>query len=563
MTDRPRSGVSRRVVRGVGRGTRWTGRAVRGQVVRRVGGPARARVIVLFASVLALNGADAATVGAVAPQLEASLHINNADIGLLSSVSLLVGAIFTIPVGLFVDRTRRMPLLTVTIVLWSAASLLSAFAGGFSSLLLTRVALGAVAASAGPAIASLTGDYFAAGERGRVWSYILVGEVAGTAFGFIVSGFVASAIDWRAAFVVLAIPGFFLARELYRTVPEPLRGGQSHLQVGTVDLELAVSQAATGADGEDGAAQAEEAPEAAAAWDAARRAGAVPDPERVLHEDPRAMSLAESLRYLFAIPSNVLMIAGSSLGYFFFAGLQTFALLFVKGHYHANQATSELVLALLVIGAVIGTLVGGRLPDVLLKRGDLGARMWFPGVALHPCGPVPDPRFSGEHAHPRRVVRRRRRGVHLSGQPAHSGRPSGRRARGPVGTRAECPDRGPLAGAGGGAARLRRDLSAGGGDRAQPGADRDASERAILQRRHRAGDHVPHPAVDPLCRGLVPVPRPEDVCHRRGHRRGVGARRRIRRGVPGALVRRGVEQMMELAGLELATSWVRSRRSPN
>ena len=395
MTDRPRSGVSRRVVRGVGRGTRWTGRAVRGQVVRRVGGPARARVIVLFASVLALNGADAATVGAVAPQLEASLHINNADIGLLSSVSLLVGAIFTIPVGLFVDRTRRMPLLTVTIVLWSAASLLSAFAGGFSSLLLTRVALGAVAASAGPAIASLTGDYFAAGERGRVWSYILVGEVAGTAFGFIVSGFVASAIDWRAAFVVLAIPGFFLARELYRTVPEPLRGGQSHLQVGTVDLELAVSQAATGADGEDGAAQAEEAPEAAAAWDAARRAGAVPDPERVLHEDPRAMSLADSLRYLFAIPSNVLMIAGSSLGYFFFAGLQTFALLFVKGHYHANQATSELVLALLVIGAVIGTLVGGRLPDVLLKRGDLGARMWFPGVCYILAGLCLIPGFLG------------------------------------------------------------------------------------------------------------------------------------------------------------------------
>ena len=36
-----------------------------------------------------------------------------------------------------------------------------------ASLLLTRLALGAVAATAGPAIASLTGDYFAADERGR------------------------------------------------------------------------------------------------------------------------------------------------------------------------------------------------------------------------------------------------------------------------------------------------------------------------------------------------------------------------------------------------------------
>jgi MFS family permease len=383
VDDERNRGPIRKGARLVGQLLRWIGRLVRGGVVKRVGGPARARVIVLFAAVLALNGADTATVGAIAPQLEASLHINNADLGLLSSVSLLVGAIFTLPVGLLVDRARRMPLLAITIVLWSLASLFSAFAGSFSSLLLTRVALGAVAASAGPAIASLTGDYFGAAERGRIWSYILVGEAAGTAFGFIVSGFVASAIDWRAAFVVLAIPGFFLARELYRTVPEPLRGGQSHLAVGAVDLGLAVAQAAARADGDDvgpndpaGAV----APDREAAWEAARQAGATPDPRLVLHEDPSQMPLVRSVRYIFSIPSNVRMIIGSSLGYFYFAGLQTFALLFVKGHYHSSQATSELVLALLVVGAVIGTLVGGRVPDMLLRHGDLGARVWFPGV---------------------------------------------------------------------------------------------------------------------------------------------------------------------------------------
>ena len=110
-------------------------------------------MIVLFAAVLALSGADAATVGAVAPQLESSVGINNTDLGLLSSVSLLVGAVFTIPVGLLVDRTKRMPLLALSIVLWSLASLFSAFAASFGGLLLTRLALGAVAASAGPAVA--------------------------------------------------------------------------------------------------------------------------------------------------------------------------------------------------------------------------------------------------------------------------------------------------------------------------------------------------------------------------------------------------------------------------
>src|SRR5947208_9530017 len=100
------------------RASRWTGRLIRGEVVKRVGGPARARVITLFGAVLALSGADAATVGAVAPPLEHSLHIGNTEIGLLSSVALLIGAVFTIPVGFFVDRAKRLPILPASIVLW-------------------------------------------------------------------------------------------------------------------------------------------------------------------------------------------------------------------------------------------------------------------------------------------------------------------------------------------------------------------------------------------------------------------------------------------------------------
>jgi MFS family permease len=362
--------------------TRWLGRLIRGQVVRRVGGPARARVIVLFAAVLALNGADTATVGAVAPQLQSSLHISVAQIGLLSSVSLLVGAVFTIPVGMLVDRSARMPLLAASIVLWSVATFASAFAGSYSGLLLTRLALGAVAATAGPAIASLTGDYFPAKERGRVWAYILGGEVAGTAVGFIISGSVASLIAWQAAFVLLAIPGFFLARELYRTVPEPLRGGQSRLEPGVEDLGAAVHAARQRARAApDGAAME---PDDLHEDDLARRVaesqGARPNPELVLTEDPQHMGLVRSIKYLLSIPSNVLMIVGSSLGYYFFSGLQTFALLFVVSHYHVGQFSAELALALLVGGALIGTLVSGRLTDLMIQRGNINARVVVPAV---------------------------------------------------------------------------------------------------------------------------------------------------------------------------------------
>jgi len=360
-------------------------------------------VITLFGAVLALSGADSATVGAVAPQLEHALHIGNTKIGLLSSVALLVGAVFTIPVGLMVDRVRRLPLLALSIILWSLASLAGALAGSYSGLLLSRLFLGAVAATAGPAIASLTGDYFPASERGRIWAYILAGEVFGTAIGFIVSGSVASLIGWRAAFVLLAIPGLFLARELWRTVPEPLRGGQSHLQPGVVDLGVAVAAASARADAAAASPWGEEAgpaPENEAAREAARRAGARPNPRLVLTEDPRQMGLIPSVRYILSVPTNLLLIFGSSLGYFYLAGLNTFALLFVKGHFHASQAEAELVLALLVAGALVGTLLGGRVTDVLLRRGSLEARVWFPAICYIGAAVLLIPGFLGSSVTP-------------------------------------------------------------------------------------------------------------------------------------------------------------------
>jgi MFS family permease len=357
---------------------RWIGRTLRGQVVHMVGGPARARVITLLGLVLGLSAADSATVGAVAPQLEKALGIGNTEIGLLSTVALLVGAVCVIPVGLLVDRIRRIPLLAISVLLWSVASLVSAFTTSYEGLLLTRLALGAVTATAGPAIASLTGDYFPARERGRVYGYILGGEVLGSALGFVVSGTLASAISWRAAFIVLAIPGFFLARSLWRTVPEPLRGGQSMLEPGAEDLRAAVVSASVKLDWEW------EEPgmprEGELAREAARRKGIEPDPHMVLEEDPREMGLARGTRYILTVHSNMLMIISQGFGYFYFQGLQVFALLFVRGHYHISQISAELVLLALVVGAIIGTLVSGRFTDALLRRGLLGTRIWVPAI---------------------------------------------------------------------------------------------------------------------------------------------------------------------------------------
>ena len=92
------------------------------------------------------------------------------------------------------------------------------------------------------------------------------------------------------------------------------------------------------------------------------------------------MGPVRAILYILSIPTNLRLIIGSSLGYFFFAGLQTFGILFVRGRYHVGQASAELALVLLVIGALIGTLASGRLTDLAMRRGFLEARVVGPAI---------------------------------------------------------------------------------------------------------------------------------------------------------------------------------------
>ncbi len=261
-------------------------------------------------------------------------------------------------------------------------------------------------ATAGPAIASLTGDYFPARERGRIYAYILGGEIAGNAVGFIVCGNVATAIGWQAAFVLLAIPGFFLARELYRTVPEPLRGGQSHLEPGAEDLvgggrlprSCRVAGLGFGADWlED-----EEVPPAERISPSRRRAAWGSSPIRSwCSPRTRARSASGSRCGTSSRSrSNVMMIISSSLGYFFFSGLTTSRWCSCAVITASGALESDLVLALLVGGALIGTLVSGWLGDLLLRRGMLTSRIWLPAVCYLGAALLLIPGFVSTHLTP-------------------------------------------------------------------------------------------------------------------------------------------------------------------
>jgi MFS family permease len=335
------------------------GAAARGQLVKAVGGPARTRIVVLLACVLALASADTATVGASAVELRRSLGINNTDIGLLVSVTSLVAAVFSLPFGVLADRVRRTWILGFALVTWGGGMLWSATAASFGDLLLARVFLGAVTAAAGPVVASLTGDWFPASERGRIYGYILTGELLGAGAGFAFTGDIA-ALSWRAAFLILALPAFVLAWLIVR-LPEPRRGGSG---------VPAPPQPAPPAQGvqQDGVQQL------------VAEKGVKPNPELTARASA-PMTIIEALRYVLAVRTNVVLIISGAFGYYFLAGVQTFGTEFVSGQYHINQVVANLLLLVIGAGAVIGVLAAGPASDMLLRRGHLNARVTTATVA--------------------------------------------------------------------------------------------------------------------------------------------------------------------------------------
>jgi len=319
-------------------------------------------VIVLLAGVLALSSADTSTVGASATSLRGSLHISNTDIGLLVTVTSLVAALASLPFGVLADRVRRTWTLGAAIVLWGAAMIWSAVVPTFDDLLLARLFLGGVTAAAGPLVASLIGDYFPAAERGRIYGYVLAGELAGAGVGFAVTGDLA-ALSWRAAFLILALPAFVLAWLIF-LLPEPARGGGDALA-----SPMAVAdEPAVGGSGTD-------------AQRLARERGLEPDPEVLLARDPRRLGVVAATRYVLSIPTNVVLILASACGYFFLAGVQTFGVEFVTKQYSIGQALGTLVLLVVGIGGIGGVLAGGALGDLLLRRRYLNGRILVSAIA--------------------------------------------------------------------------------------------------------------------------------------------------------------------------------------
>ena len=354
-------------------------RAGRTGLAQRVGGADRLRVIVLLTAVLALSGADTGTISAVSSNLERAFAVSNTGIGLLLSAVLLTGAAGTLPAGVLTDKVNRTRLLACSIGLWAAATVASALATSYTWLLLARVALGIVTATAAPTVASLTGDYFAPAQRGRVWGWILSGEVVGLALGVVISGNVAAVLGWRVAVGWAAVPALLLGWAMWR-LPEPRRSGGGKFYASAAAASGGQQPPSPPA-GSPGAAD-RGAEGLGLVDELAEQHHVPPYPDMVLHSDPAGRSLWWAMKYVLRVRSNLVIIVASALAYFYLSGVEGFALLYAEHHYRISQSAATLVVIAVFAGTVAGVTAGGKVSDWLLRQGILNARVVVPMCSL-------------------------------------------------------------------------------------------------------------------------------------------------------------------------------------
>ncbi len=355
----------------------------RDRLTAAIGGPARRRAVLILAAVLGLQSADSGAVGALAPQLETAFHIGNTQLGLMVTVTALVGGLASVPMGILTDRVPRVPLLVIAIAVWSGAMVATGLAVSYLMLLLTRLALGVVLAVSGPVVASLTGDLFPSSERARIYGFILTGDLIGAGAGLLVAGDLGAAAGWRLAFFLLAVPSLALAVVVHRLLVEPARGGQSWLSPGATEMTSASGETSPRDDGAPGEVKGVAVPSDSELRPRVRSRGDIrPRTALVLAGNPAKMGFWAAARYVLRIPSNRVLIGSSALGYFFRSGLTTFAVLFARGHFGLSQATVSVMVVAIGGGVIVGTLLGGRIADRLIGSGRLDARLLVAGVCF-------------------------------------------------------------------------------------------------------------------------------------------------------------------------------------
>lgn len=173
-----------------------------------------------------LNILDRQVVNILAEPIRKDLNLTDTQLGLITGLAFaVVYNIVALPLGRYADKTRsnRVTIMSISLAVWSGMTALCGAAQTFSHLLLTRIGVAAGEAGCQPPAHSLIAETFPPHRRARALAIFGLGIPIGAFLGKALGGELADTFGWRAAFLIVGLPGIALAVVLSLFLREPRR----------------------------------------------------------------------------------------------------------------------------------------------------------------------------------------------------------------------------------------------------------------------------------------------------------------------------------------------------
>src|SRR3954468_23389563 len=169
-------------------------------------------VLALLLLAYVFNFLDRQILGILAQPIKADLHLTDTQFGAIGGLAFaLLYSALAVPLALLADRTSRSSVIAASLAVWSAFTALCGTATGYWQLFLLRLGVGVGEAGGVAPSYALIADYFPPERRARALAIYSLGVPLGLAGGTLIGAYLATWIDWRAAFLVMGAAGVLLA----------------------------------------------------------------------------------------------------------------------------------------------------------------------------------------------------------------------------------------------------------------------------------------------------------------------------------------------------------------
>jgi len=155
--------------------------------------------------------------------IELEFGITDADIGNISALFTVIGAIISLAWGYLADKGSRKILLLLSVLIGELPCLLTAFAANYTQFFILRILCGIGLGASFPIVFSLVADFFSEKERAKATALISGAIGLGSVLGMIIGGYGGAAWGWRVPFILVSAPNFLFALLFWLSVKEPPR----------------------------------------------------------------------------------------------------------------------------------------------------------------------------------------------------------------------------------------------------------------------------------------------------------------------------------------------------